>query len=68
MKYYVLNSQAQFNGDHEIHTMQCRYLPMAQNRIGLGYFDKDEQALREARRYFARVDGCIHCCPSIHRS
>lgn len=66
MRYYV-NRNAQWNGDHEVHRSTCSWLPNIDNRIYLGEFSASQQALREAGRYYAQVDGCIHCCPEIHR-
>lgn len=67
MANYYVNRTAQANGDHEVHKQGCTWLPNSQNRIDLGYQASDAAALRAARRYFTRVDGCRFCCPSIHR-
>lgn len=36
-KYYV-NKNAQSNGDHEVHTTGCSFMPETINRIYLGDF------------------------------
>lgn len=68
MKYYILNSLAQPNGDHEVHNATCTYLPELKNQISLGYCHDDFEALMKARQCFAKADGCAFCCPGIHRS
>ena len=67
MKYYV-NKVAQSNGDHEVHRVTCSWLPNASNCLYLGDFSSSASALREARKYYSRVDGCFYCCPEIHKS
>lgn len=37
MRYYV-NKNAQPNGDHEVHTSSCSFLPAEANRLYLGDF------------------------------
>jgi len=37
MRYYV-NKNAQTNGDHEVHTETCTWLPDVENRLYLGNF------------------------------
>lgn len=65
MRYYV-NKNAQPTGEHEVHKSNCSWLPDAENRICLGDFDKATDALKEARKYYSKVDGCYYCCPEIH--
>lgn len=64
---YYLNRNAQSTGEHEIHTMDCKYLPYAENRILLGYFNNCKDALKEAKKYYSNVDGCHFCCNSCHK-
>lgn len=66
MKYYV-NKNAQSTGEHEIHKETCLYLPSSYHLQYLGNYNDDNSALREARRYYSNVDGCIYCCPIIHK-
>jgi len=61
MAHYYVNKNAQANGDHEVHTTGCRFMPAAENRIYLGDFANCYPAVREARRYFTQVDGCYFC-------
>ena len=36
MARYYVNKNAQQNGDHEVHTTGCQWLPKSENRIYLG--------------------------------
>jgi len=67
MRFYV-NKNAQQNGDHEVHRATCSWLPDAENRLYLGDFVTSQEAVREARKYYNRVDGCAYCCPGSHTS
>ena len=59
MKFYV-NKNEQWTGEHEVHRADCAWLPDAANRI------TSQAAVREARKYYTRVDGCCFCCPESH--
>ena len=65
MRYYV-NKNAQSNGDHEVHTATCSWLPHEGNRIYLGDFTSCGPAKAEAKKYYRTADGCAHCCPACH--
>ena len=65
MRFYV-NKNAHPNGDHEVHRSTCAWLPDVENRIYLGDFATSQAAVREARKYYTRVDGCCFCCPESH--
>lgn len=67
MYRYFVNTNAQANGDHEVHKDTCLFLPAPANRKDLGYCSSDEEALRKARQYYTSADGCAYCCPRIHR-
>lgn len=66
MDYYYVNKNAQLTGEHEVHTGSCKYLPVEENRIYLGYFSSCKEALEEARKYYSDVDGCYYCCYPCH--
>ena len=66
MLYYI-NKNAQYSGEHEIHTSNCVFLPSVENRIFLGCFNKPSEALKAAKQYFNNVDGCFYCCPESHK-
>lgn len=67
MRFYV-NTNAQLNGDHEVHRATCTWLPDIENRLYLGEFSTSREAIREAKKYYNRVDGCAYCCPESHTS
>lgn len=68
MKKYYVNKNAQSNGDHEVHTSDCYWLPKAENRIYLGEFYSCTSAVREAKKHYSKVNGCKHCSESCHTS
>ena len=65
-KHYYVNKNTQPTGEHEVHSAECKYLPMLNNRIYLGYFDNCRDAIKEAYRYYDNVDGCYYCCSLCH--
>ncbi|MDD5185741.1 MAG: hypothetical protein PHS84_10830 [Paludibacter sp.] len=67
-QYYYVNKNEQPNGDHEVHTISCLYLPTTENRLSLGSFDNCADAVREAKRTFPKADGCFYCCKECHKS
>ena len=68
MSRYYVNDNAQSNGDHEVHTTGCSYLPALANRTYLGDFDNCQEAVEEARIYFEQVNGCYFCSYECHTS
>ncbi len=66
MDNYYVNTNAQTNGDHEVHKESCSYLPSAQNRIFLGKFSTCAEAVIAARVHFVQVDGCRYCSYACH--
>lgn len=64
-KYYV-NQNAQDNGDHEVHTTGCSYMPYPENRTYLGDFLYCAAAVAEARKHYAQVNGCYWCSNACH--
>jgi len=66
MPIYYVNKNAQSNGDHEVHTADCSYLPEPENRLKLGYFTNCRDAVNAAKRYYSTADGCYHCSPECH--
>lgn len=65
MRYYV-NKNAQSDGYHEVHKASCAWLPDAENRIYLGDFDNAKEAVRAAKSYYTKVDGCYYCSNEAH--
>ena len=66
MAQYYVNKNGQPNGDHEVHTTGCSWLPDAVNRIYLGDFSSCSPAVTEARKYYLQVNGCYYCSISCH--
>ena len=65
MRYFV-NRNAQPNGDHEVHVPTCDYFPAPANLQFLGEYDNCFAAVREARRFYPRSNGCYFCCRPCH--
>lgn len=63
---YYLNKNRQQNSDFEVHRDDCRYLPSPQNRIFLGQFYGDIDAVLAARQKYPHlansINGCRFCC------
>jgi len=68
MARYYVNKNAQDNGDHEVHEQGCSHMPDMENRIYLGEFSSCQGAVRKAKEYYAKADGCAYCCPACHTS
>ncbi|MGV7106424.1 hypothetical protein [Flavobacterium sp. U410] len=67
MKYYV-NKNQQSNGDHEVHTQNCIYLPSESNRKYLGEFSNCKEAVKESKKTYAQSNGCKTCSNECHTS
>jgi hypothetical protein len=68
MNNYYVNLNPQSNGDHEVHTDDCRYLPTIWNRKYLGIHTDCKPALEEAKKTYATSNGCKNCCPDCQTS
>lgn len=68
MALYYVNKKAQSNGDHEVHTSDCRYLPSTENRHYLGAFSNCKDAVTEAKKSYPQSNGCKTCCEPCHTS
>jgi hypothetical protein len=66
MAAYYVNENAQENGDHEVHTTGCSWMPNAGNRKYLGDFSNCAPAVREAKKYYSKSNGCFYCCKACH--
>jgi hypothetical protein len=64
--FYYVHDLPQPNGDHEVHQDPCNFMPAAQNRTYLGYFDNCAQAVEEAAKYHSQVNGCYFCARPCH--
>lgn len=70
MPQYCINRNAQANGDHEVHSIPCDYLPAPENRIDLGYHANCYPAVADAKSRWPtlRINGCYHCSSACHTS
>lgn len=66
MADYYVNTKAQPNGDHEVHTTGCSFMPAETNRRYLGDFRSCHAAVREAEKHHAQVNGCYYCARECH--
>jgi hypothetical protein len=66
MDYYYVNDRPQDNGDHEVHTEQCQFVPV--NKTYLGFFSTCKEAIAEATKKYPQSNGCKFCSPSCHTS
>lgn len=65
---YLINRNAQVNGDHEVHKESCSRLPILVNRHYIGEFSTCMEALVVAKRLNPKADGCAKCSPACHTS
>ena len=68
MAAYYVNKNAQSNGDHEVHTTGCSFMPNDVNRFYLGDFVYCQGAVAKARDYYSQVNGCYFCASGCHTS
>jgi hypothetical protein len=70
MPYFCVNTQAQSNGDHEVHDLASPYgcLPATYNRLDLGYHSGCRGAVQAAKRTYSKSNGCAHCASACHTS
>ncbi len=61
MAFYYVNKQKQTNGDHEVHTSTCGYIPNLINRLYLGEFSNCADAVIEAKKTYSKSNGCYYC-------
>ena len=66
MEFYYVNKNAQPNGDYEVHTLNCSYLPSFENRLFLGMFSNCSEAVQAAKKTYPQADGCYYCCKACH--
>ena len=72
MPNFILNSNEQLNGDHEVHntTEGCNWMPLPGNQIDLGWYTDCNGAVLTAKIMHNswRINGCAFCCPTCHTS
>ena len=72
MDRFIINRNAQDNGDHEVHntTTGCSHMPNSENQIDLGYHTSCHAAVTTAKAKWPqyRINGCYYCCLPCHTS
>ncbi len=68
MTHYYVNKNAQSNGDHEVHTLSCSYLPSETNRLYLGTYSTCQEAVKKAKQTYPQSNGCYYCSRICHTS
>mgnify|MGYP006205900393 CR=1 FL=1 len=66
MKPYYVNKKAQSNGDHEVHTSECKFLQIAGSKTYLGLFLSCKEAVVNAKKTYKESNGCYYCCNECH--
>ena len=67
MPSFIINKNAQSNGDHEVHKeVGCPTPAASENRQYLGDFSNCAAAVVEAKKFYSRADGCKNCSPECH--
>lgn len=67
-KFYYYNKNTDVNGNHEVHTEHCSYLPDVHNRKLIGYESNCRSAINRAKSETGKYnfDGCYYCCNECH--
>ncbi|SDZ53327.1 hypothetical protein SAMN05444506_12465 [Pseudomonas syringae] len=72
MPRFIINQNAQANGDHEVHdaTNGCRFMPDLQNQIEVGTYPTCHGAVAAAKQKWSdnRINGCYYCANPCHTS
>lgn len=70
MPNFIVNSNPQTNGDHEVHntTTGCTEMPLPQNQVALGQHNSCREAVASAKSKWPteRINGCFYCCRECH--
>lgn len=70
MPRFIINKNAQANGDHEVHnaTIGCSYMPQQANQVDLGTHLSCAGAVTNAKSKWPglRINGCYYCSISCH--
>ncbi len=68
MAKYCVNKETDNNNDHEVHKEGCPWWPGDENRKDLGYFTNCKDAVKEAKKYYTKVNGHKYCSEECHTS
>lgn len=66
MPYYYVNTNAQPNGDHEVHENGCTQGANPENQMSLGYHASCHGAVAEAKKTYSTANGCAYCCEACN--
>ena len=66
MNNYYVNNNPNPGGEHEVHKEGCSWLDLVSSKTPLGKHSNCKDAVKEAKKYHADVDGCKHCIPECH--
>ena len=69
MPRFVLNTNAQSNGDNEVHNSDdpCGFLQYVLNPVDLGWHPSCHGAVSHAKRIgYPRANGCAYCAGECH--
>ncbi len=67
MEKFIVNSEVDRRGYHEVHRLTCNHLPSPIHCEDLGYCTDEYEALYKAKQYrYEHSDGCYYCCELIH--
>lgn len=68
MPRYIVNKNAQPNGDHEVHVINntCGHLPNTENWFELGNHSTCGPAVTKAKQTYRQSNGCAYCCEACN--
>lgn len=65
--YYYLNTNADSNGNNEVHKESCEWMPAPKNRCFIGFFNNGIEAVNYAKSIgWSNADGCFFCANEAH--
>lgn len=70
MPHFVCNKKIDDKGRHEVHEINCSFLPNPENRIDIGYKINCHEAIQKMEEWNPtgfNFDGCYYCCYSCHK-
>ena len=66
MPNYYVNTNAQPNGDHEVHENGCTQGANPENQMDLGWHSSCYGAVAQAKLTYPTANGCAYCCPDCN--
>lgn len=69
MPHYYINQNSTFNPGyhHEVHTQEHAEALGIRDKIYLGWFASEVEAVERGKLYYTDADGCATCCPRAHK-